>query len=86
MAEIALIIKIPEKEYNILKNSKMPMTWAEHLISKGIPVPEGHSFIAMCNSDFPITEETKEKLKDTVFVGDEYCNYCFDMTEIIEVR
>lgn len=54
------------------------------LIKNGAPLPKGHSFIAICDSDFPITEEVKQKLKNTVFVGDEDCNYCFDMTEIIE--
>ena len=52
----------------------------------GTPLPKGHSFIAICDSDFPITEEVKQELKDTAFVGNEECNYCFDMTEIIEVE
>lgn len=40
-------------------------------------------FTAICESDFPITEEVKEELKDTLFVGNEDCFYCFEMTEII---
>ena len=42
MADIELVIKIPEEEYNIIKNSKRPMTWAEHLIANGVPLPKGH--------------------------------------------
>ena len=40
-------------------------------------------FIAICESDFPITEEVKEELKNTLFVGNEDCSYCFEITEII---
>ena len=53
-------------------------------LMNGTPLSKEHSFIAICDSDFPITEEVKQELKNTVFVGDENCNYCFDMTEIIE--
>lgn len=42
MAEIELVIKIPEEEYNIIKKSNAPMTWAEHLIKDGKPLPEHH--------------------------------------------
>lgn len=52
-------------------------------IANGTPLPKEHSFIAICDSDFPITEEVKQDLKNTVFVGNEDCRYCFDMTEII---
>ena len=37
-----IIIDIPEKEYNIIKKSTAPMTWAEHLIKNGTPLPKGH--------------------------------------------
>ena len=40
MADIELVIRIPEEEYDILKNFNAPMTWAEHLIAKGTPLPE----------------------------------------------
>ena len=56
----------------------------EEYVLNGTPLPKGHSFIAICDSDFPITEEVKEELKDTVFAGNEDCPYCFDITEIIE--
>lgn len=40
-------------------------------------------FIAICESDFPITEEVEEELKNTLFVGNEDCTYCFEITKII---
>jgi hypothetical protein len=46
MADIELVIKIPEEEYDIIKNSKKPMIWAEHLIANGTPLPKGHGRIA----------------------------------------
>lgn len=36
-----IVIDIPEEEYNIIKNSKIPMVWAEHLIAKGTPLQKG---------------------------------------------
>lgn len=42
---IDIIIRIPEEEYNIIKNFKGPLTWSEHLIAKGIPLPKGHGKI-----------------------------------------
>jgi hypothetical protein len=37
-----IVIDIPEEEYNIIKKTNAPMTWAEHLIAKGTPLPKGH--------------------------------------------
>lgn len=37
-----IVIDIPEEEYNIIKKYNAPMTWAEHLIKKGTPLPKGH--------------------------------------------
>ena len=42
MSDIKLLIEIPEEEYNIIKKSNAPKTWAEHLIAKGTPLPKGH--------------------------------------------
>ncbi len=42
MSDIKLIISIPEDEYNIIKKSNAPKTWAEHLIAKGTPLPKGY--------------------------------------------
>ena len=89
MADIELVIKIPEEVKNRLC---FGVTYAEDIqtvceaLHNGTPLPKGHSFIAICDSDFPITEEVRQELKNTVFVGNEDCNYCFDMTEIIEAE
>ena len=40
-----VVIKIPEEEYNIIKKSKAPMSWVEHLIVDGTPLPKGHKII-----------------------------------------
>jgi len=45
MADIELVIRIPEEEYNIIKKFNAPMTWAEHLIAAGTPLPKGHGKI-----------------------------------------
>jgi hypothetical protein len=37
-----IIVNIPEEEYNIIKKSNAPMSWAEHLIKNGTPLPKGH--------------------------------------------
>ena len=37
-----IVIDIPEEEYNIIKKFNAPMTWAEHLIAAGTPLPKGH--------------------------------------------
>ena len=42
MADIELVIKISEENYNIIKNYKAPMSWAEHVIKNGTPLPKGH--------------------------------------------
>lgn len=42
MSDVELVIRIPEEEYDIIKNSKKPMIWAEHLIANGTPLPKGH--------------------------------------------
>lgn len=39
-------------------------------------------FVAICESDFPITEEVKEELKDSLFIVDTDCRYYFEITEI----
>ena len=45
MADVELVIKIPEEEYNAIKKSNAPMTWLEHLIKKGTPLPQWHGKI-----------------------------------------
>lgn len=85
-----IVIDISEEQYNTIKSdlyNTFPAEmkkWGLEAIRNSTPLPKGHSFIAICDSDFPITEEVRQELKNTVFVGNEDCNYCFDMTEIIE--
>ncbi len=93
MADIELVIKIKEDTYRRIR-ALVRDDYFEHdicgytmqRIAAGTPLPihKGHGFIAICDSDFPITEEVKQELKNTAFVGNEDCNYCFEMTEIIE--
>ena len=40
MADIELIIKVPEEEYEIIKACTSFMVWAEHLIKNGTPLNE----------------------------------------------
>lgn len=89
-----LEIDIPEHQYNniIALNSlslgRVPykgiIMYAINAIKMGTPLPKG-DFIAVCKSDFPLTEEVKKDLKDTVFISDDP-RYCFEMTEIIEAN
>jgi len=79
-----LVIDIPEKMYNKINTGLYDYGDMNIIIQNGIQLPKGHSFIAICDSDFPITEKVKQELKDTVFVGNEDCSYCFDIEEIIE--
>lgn len=53
---------------------------------EAVVLPKGH-FIAICESDYPVTEKVEDTLKETVFVGgdDEHEDrYCFDIKEIIK--
>ena len=84
-----IVIDIPEEIYERCRKYELHCGEAEVLegvVANGTPIPKGHSFIAICDSEFPITEEIKQDLKNTVFVGNEDCRYCFDMTEIIEAE
>lgn len=78
-----LVINMPKEMWERIKDGYVPLGISKYL-KNGIQLPEGHGFLAICDSDFPITEDIKQELKNTVFVGDEDCRYCFDMTEIIE--
>lgn len=55
-------------------------------IKHGVVLPKGH-FIAICDSDYPVTEKVENNLKETAFVGGDEEHedmYCFDIKEIIE--
>ena len=46
MSDIELIVKMPEDEYKIIKESgSRPMLWVEHLIKAGTLIPKGHGKI-----------------------------------------
>ena len=83
-----IVIDIPESILNTIQADEMisreQLAVLQVHILNGTPLPKGHGFIAICDSDFPITEEVKQELKNTVFIGTEDCRYCFDITEIIE--
>lgn len=42
MADIELVVKMPEEDYKIIKNLKGRMRWVEYLIKNGTPLPKGH--------------------------------------------
>lgn len=95
MADIELVLKIPEDVYRYAKkyNGSSMLTLRDEemgmcmdAIANGKPLPKGH-FIAICESDYPITEKVENILKETAFVGgdeEEEDMYCFDIKEIIE--
>ena len=37
-----IVIEIPDDEYEIIKGCTAPMTWVEHLIKNGTPLPKGN--------------------------------------------
>ena len=94
MKEIELIIKIPEEiRLALINNVQLYLdqqsicdSCIKQAIVNGTPLPkaENHGFIAVCDSLGAVTQEVVDKLKNTVFVGDEDCSYCFDIMEIID--
>ena len=82
-----IVIDIPDGCYNELCNAQFPAQDTYRLvewIKNGTPLPKDHGFIAICDSDEELSEQTIQELKNTVFVGDEKCSYCFDIVDIIE--
>lgn len=91
MADIELVIKISEETYNNLKigcTQRISNSEMIEALKNGTPLPkaENHGFIAVCDSMDVITQEVANKLKNTVFIGDEDCSYCFDIMEIIDAE
>lgn len=73
MADIELIVKIPEEEYNIIKKLNGPMTWGEHLIKEGIPLPKGHGRIideSQITATFTWDNESIEFFAPTIIEAD----------------
>lgn len=89
MAQI--VINISNDTYYRCKNERvglLPFDIPEvcDAIKNGTALSKGQ-FIAICDSDYPITEKVKNILKETAFVGgdeEEEDMYCFDIKEIIE--
>lgn len=85
-----IVIDIPDYMLNQIMIGcpfKLPsqfVTETYKIIRNGKILPKGQ-FIAICESDYPITEKVENTLKETAFVGgDEEDMYCFDIKEIIE--
>lgn len=81
-----IVIKLTDHCYERVVDYKenLPVQVLE-AIRHGVVLPKGH-FIAICESDYPITEKVENVLKDTAFVGgddEEEDRYCFDIKEII---
>ncbi len=85
-----VVIDIPEEMVMALKQgsfgAKYNMYDLVGCVMNGTPLPkaENHGFIAVCDSMDAVTQEVVNKLKSTVFVGDEDCSYCFDIMEIFK--
>lgn len=82
-----LVIEISDGLYNNLgtiKNGSIASKIILDCVRKGQALPKGQ-FIAICESDYPITEKVENTLKETVFVGgNEEDRYCFNIKEIIK--
>lgn len=78
-----LIIDIPDRMYDAVKDGTYCGSLYNEL-KNGTPLPKGHGFIAICDSDEKLSEQAIHELKNTVFVGDEKCPYCFDIADILE--
>lgn len=84
MAQI--LINIPDFLYKQILKKHVSKATIARAFQNGVVLPKGH-FIAICESDYPITEKVENILKETAFVGgyeEEEDMYCFDIKEIIE--
>jgi hypothetical protein len=60
MANIELVIKIPERAYNLLKTSGVDWLGAEHIlnaVANGTPLPEGHGRLIDADEIIYLTNE-----------------------------
>jgi hypothetical protein len=86
-----LVIEISDGLYNNLgtiKNGSIASKIILDCVRKGQVLSKGQ-FIAICESDYPMTEKVENILKETVFVGGDEEHedmYCFDIKEIIEAN
>lgn len=79
-----LVIEISEEDYELVQQGHIPFCVLD-VIKNGTPLPKAkeYGFIAVCDSEYPLTEKVKQDIKDTIFVGNEECSYCFEILEII---
>ena len=85
-----IVINISDDTYYRCKNERvglLPFDMPEvcDAIKNGTVLSKGQ-FIAICESDYPMTEKVENNLKETVFVGGDEEHedmYCFDIKEII---
>ena len=85
-----IVIDLPEEDYIRLKEKGMfgRVDVFKKAVKNAIPLPEHHGFIAICDNDYPLSEEVIDDLKSTAFMGDiddsGKVTYCFTIEEIIE--
>lgn len=87
-----IVIDIPDFLYEQILKKHVSKATIARVFKNGKILPKGH-FIAICESDYPITEKVENTLKETAFIGgafiydddeEEEDRYCFDIKEIIK--
>ena len=88
-----IVIELPEDKFKAIieKYDTFPKEmkeWGLDAIKNGTPLSKAkeYGFIAVCDSEYPLTEKVKQDIKDTIFVGNEECSYCFEILEIISAE
>lgn len=91
-----ILIEIPEQQYNNIMAldsaclGRIPykgiVMYAVNAIKNGIPLPNEHGFIAVCKTDDLMSEEIEKELRESLFITDETCSYCYEITEIIKTE
>lgn len=84
-----IVIDIPNSLYANISKIQCGSIASKRILDcvrEGTPLPkaENHGFIAVCDSMDAITQEVVDELKNTVFVGNEDCRYCFDIMDIFK--
>ena len=75
MADIDLVIKIPEDEYNIIKNSEKsnrPMVWVEHLIANGTPLEKIRERVELEKLGYPPSAGYYKAIMKVLQIIDKY--------------
>lgn len=69
MADIELVIKIPEEAYKLLKNEGVDWLGAEHIlnaVANGTPLPKGHGRIGDLTA---VMDDINQSIKEMTDVG-----------------